>query len=185
MQTRAKFREDRTTQAAGRLLKLGGGRMNILKLIKLLYLVDRAALLRLGRPVTYDSYVAMPHGPVLSLTLDRINSDPSPGNPDYWHQHVSERQGYDVALKKETSGDQLSVAQEKIIDKIFSRFGQMSQWQLRDWCHDNLPEWKDPDGSSTPIEIRDILAAAGIKESEARSIEEALEAEAQFDQLVR
>jgi len=55
------FNEAKATQAAALLLKLRGGRMNYMKLIKLLYLVDRTALIRWGRPVTFDSYCSMPH----------------------------------------------------------------------------------------------------------------------------
>src|SRR5687768_3211001 len=185
MQMQARFKEERATQVAGRLLQLNGGRMNVLKLIKLLYLVDRAALIRSGRPVTYDSYVSMTHGPVLSLTLDKINAEPDPGRPDYWHQYIAERQANDISLKQETPSDQLSLAHENLIAKVFKKFGHMSQWELRDWCHENLPEWKDPDGTSIPIAIRDILTAAGIGETEAQSVEDALAAEALFDQITR
>ena len=50
-----RFNERRATEAAARFLKLRGGRMKYLKLIKLLYFLDREALLRWGRPVTTDS----------------------------------------------------------------------------------------------------------------------------------
>lgn len=179
------FREDRATQAAARLLQLQGSRMNVLKLIKLLYLVDRTALVRFGRPVTFDSYVSMPHGPVLSLTLDRINAEPNSVNGFYWHRYISERQGYDVQLAAEAPYDQLSQAEEEVIDEVFARFGHMTQFQLRDWCHEHLPEWKDPQGSSTPIEIADVLRAEGFNEDEARSIEDALAAEALIEQIAR
>ena len=43
-----RFNEAKAAQAAARLLKLRGGRMSFLKLIKLLYIVDREALLRLS-----------------------------------------------------------------------------------------------------------------------------------------
>ena len=52
-----RFREAKTTQAAARLLTLRGGRMNYMKLLKLLYIVEREALLNWGRPVTADRCV--------------------------------------------------------------------------------------------------------------------------------
>ena len=63
------FNEAKAAQTAARLLKLRGGRMSYLKLIKLMYLIDREALLRWGRPVTTDCYVSMDKGPILSRTL--------------------------------------------------------------------------------------------------------------------
>jgi hypothetical protein len=43
-----------------------------MKLIKSLYLADRTALIRLFRPVTFDSYCSLPYGPNLSRTLNLI-----------------------------------------------------------------------------------------------------------------
>jgi uncharacterized phage-associated protein len=61
-----RFNEQKATQAAARFLKLANGKMNYLKLIKLLYLLDRESLNRRGRPVTGDQYYSMKLGPVLS-----------------------------------------------------------------------------------------------------------------------
>jgi len=48
---RPRYREDKATQAAARLLKLRGGTRSHLKLIKLLYLVEREAPARFGAPL--------------------------------------------------------------------------------------------------------------------------------------
>jgi hypothetical protein len=69
------YREPKAAQAAALLLQRAGGTMNHMKLIKLLYLADRRALVQWGRPITFDYYVSMPHGPVLSFTLDRLNDE--------------------------------------------------------------------------------------------------------------
>ena len=73
-----RFNEVKTTQAAARLLFSNGGHMEVLKLVKLLYLADRKALLRWGRPLTFDRYFSLPHGPVLGVTVDRINEPVAP-----------------------------------------------------------------------------------------------------------
>lgn len=172
-----RFREDRTTQAAARLLELEGGKMNHMKLIKLLYLAERRALLQWGRPITFDCYVSMPHGPVLSFTLDKINGSPAPNAPSYWHEYISERRGNEVLLLKTAPNDQLSPAEEQLLDSVYQEFGHMSQWQLRDYAH-TLPEWRDPQGSSVPIEIGDILRAEGLSDEDVREVEDALRAEA-------
>lgn len=178
-----RFREDRTTQAAARLLQLHGGRMNHMKLVKLLYLADREALLRWGRPITFDWYVSMPHGPVLSRTLDLINAQPDPDHPSYWHRYISEREGYEVALCDAPSIDQLSPAEEALLQEVFERYGRLGQWQLRDLSH-GLPEWRDPEGSSVPIDLRDILRAGGLTDEDIAAIEDALEAEREAGRLL-
>lgn len=71
-----RYREDKATQTAARLLSHAGGRLPVLKLMKLLYLAERRAIVEYGRPMVFDSYCSMPHGPVMSFTLDRINFAP-------------------------------------------------------------------------------------------------------------
>lgn len=180
---RLRFREDRATQAAARLLQLHDNRMNHMKLIKLLYLADREALIRWGRPITFDWYVSMPHGPVLSFTLDLINAQPDPDHPSYWNRYISEREGHEVSLRDEPPCDQLAPAEQALLQEIFDQYGRMSHWQLRDFSH-KLPEWRDPQGSSVPIDPRDILRAGGLTDEDIAAMEDALEAEAEASRLL-
>ena len=124
-----KYREDKTTQAAARLLRLSNGRMPYMSLIKLLYFADRRALLQPGRPISYDLFVSMPHGPVLSRTYDLITDEPDPDNPSYWRQYISEPERYEVCLLGDVPDDQLSPAEEAILDSVFNEVGQLNQWQ--------------------------------------------------------
>ena len=170
------YREDKATQAAAKLLTLEGGRMSHMKLIKLLYFADREALLQWGRPITFDWYYSLPNGPILSFTLNRINEDPDPSESSYWHEYVSERQDHEVHLLRDAPDDQLSEADQQILDQIYAELGHLDQWQLRDKSHE-LPEWQDPQGSRLPIEIEDILRAGGLTDEDAQEICEVLEAE--------
>ncbi|HEU4884704.1 MAG TPA: Panacea domain-containing protein [Longimicrobium sp.] len=175
--THYRFREDKATQAAARLLKLRGGRMSHMKLIKLLYLVERASLTRLGLPLTYDAYASLPHGPVLSATLDRINSGEF-YRGGYWDRHITPKSNHAVSLRYPDSvpGDQLSPAEEALIDEVFQQYGHLPRWKLVDLTHD-LPEWTDPRGSSLPIDPADILRAEGWAE------EAIAELEAEWEEL--
>src|SRR5262249_40766404 len=154
------------------LLKLRGGRMSYMKLIKLLYLVDRTALIRWGRPVTFDSYCSLPYGPILSRTLNLITEGAPPEEPSIWSTCISEPQHYEVALTSECSTGELSQAEEDLIGEIFSRYGQMNRWDLVERLHDELPEWQNLQGSALPIEYRDILRAGGRTELEIAEIED-------------
>lgn len=141
--------------------------MSYMKLIKLLYLVEREALTRFGAPLTYDSYVSMPYGPVLSATLDRIN-EPEMYVGGYWEQHITPKHDFEVALKAPDApipNDQLSQAEEALIDEVFERYGHMSRWDLVTLTH-ALPEWTDPQGSSLPINPEDILLSEGYSEED-------------------
>src|SRR3974390_3306168 len=135
-----RFNERRATEAAAHFLRLRGGRMSYLKLIKLLYLLDREALLRWGRPVTNDRYVSMDNGPVVSRIYDLIREDPAPGTDPIWRHYISAPQGYEVALLAKPETDELSRAEEALIDELFEGFGKLNRWELIRRSHE-LPAW--------------------------------------------
>lgn len=180
---RPQFREDKATEAACHLLSRGGGRMNYMKLIKLMYLADRKALLSHGRPITFDYYVSMKHGPVLSGVLDRINEGDPPSEESIWHRHIRRSARYAVEAKGECAVQSLSEAERTILDEVYADFGTIDRWKLVDRLHESLREWKDPGGSSAPIGYRDILLAGGKSELDADVIEAELEELALADRL--
>lgn len=146
--------------------------MSHLKLMKLLYLADREALLGLGRPITFDSYVSMDHGPVLSQTLNLLHGESQSSGP--WEKSISSPENNEVALVYDPGVESLSDAEEQVVRAVFERFGKMSRWDIRDETHE-LPEWQDPRGSSIKIEYRDILSGSGRTQAEVESILEDLE----------
>jgi hypothetical protein len=167
------FNEQRATEAAARFLKLRGGRMSYLKLIKLLYLLDREALLRWGRPVTTDTYVAMDSGPMLWRIYRLILEEPCPAAVPVWRSCISAPREWDVQLLAEPFGEELSPAELALIDEMFLRFGMMNRWDLvKISCQ--LPEWHDPDGVTIPIDYSDILRAAHKTDEEIADIESGL-----------
>lgn len=155
-------------KATAFLLQLRGGQMHYIKLIKLLYLTDREALLRWGVPVTTDRYVSMQNGPVTSKILNLITEDrPKP----VWSEYISAPLGeYEIKLLKPAPTDRLSRAEESLMREIFQQYGYRNRWDLIDNVMHRLPEWRDPQGSSIPISVRDILQAAGEDENEIRAV---------------
>ncbi len=144
--------------------------MSYLKLIKLLYLADREALLKWGRSVTTDRYVSMDKGPVVSRILDLATEDPVPGQSHFWNEHISEPSNYEIALKADPGRDEISDAEISILETVFKEHGKKSRWDLVKFTH-KLPEWEDPHGGAIPIEVRDILRLAGKTPMEVRAVE--------------
>jgi hypothetical protein len=68
--------------------------MSYLKLMKLLCIADRKALVELGRPITFDRFVSMKRGPVLSRTRD-VNKRKV--TADYWGQYISPPDYYELS----------------------------------------------------------------------------------------
>jgi uncharacterized phage-associated protein len=173
-----RFQHERATQAAAHLLYRRGGTMSYMKLLKLLYLADRKALVEHGRPITFDRYVAMKHGPVLSQVYDLMVGEEAPDSPpSYWRSLISEPADYRVRLlHADPPVDALSPAQLALLDNIFDEFGAMYRWNLVRYVH-TLPEWTDPHGSSVPISLRDVLRGADVDDDDAEAIESALRGE--------
>lgn len=161
------FNEKKATEIAAFLLKMRGGRMSYLKLIKLLYLADREALSRWGFSVTNDRHVSMPHGPVVSNTYNLMMDD---AEKPFWSKFISAPLGdYELELIAECPTDKMSRAEERLLAEIFERYGHMTRWQLRDYTH-GLPEWHDPHGSSLPISVDEILEAQGLSTADIEAI---------------
>ena len=156
--------------------------MPYIKLLKLLYLADRKALIEMGRPISYDRFYSLPQGPVLSRTYDLIVSEPNPNTPSYWREFISAPEGYSVGLIREPESDQLSPAEEAVLDSVFEEFGQLGKWELVEYTH-GLPEYEDPHGSSIPIRVDTILLSAGASDEDVRSIMAALWSEAVIEEF--
>jgi Protein of unknown function (DUF4065) len=174
-----RFDETKTTQAAARFLRLAGGELNYMMLIKLLYLLDREALLRWGRPVSFDTFYSMSLGPVLSTVLDLITEPPIPQHESVWNKVISSPENYRVKLLKEIGTDDLSEAEDALIDELFEKFGEPYKdrpFALVDLLHKKLPEWKKVEkGERLPLDIRDILLAGYKSAEDILAIEEELE----------
>lgn len=180
------FNERKAAQIAAWFLRQQRGRMPVLKLMKLMYLADRMALVEHGFPITGDQVVAMSHGPVLSRTLECINGCVE-SSPDGWDAWVSDREAYEVSARDRQPGcaelDELSPADIEILRSVWEQFGSMSKWQIRDYTHDHCPEWEDPEGSSRPIPYQRIFEALGRAPEEAATLAERVEDEGKLDRL--
>src|SRR5438105_12462602 len=69
-----RFDVTKATEVAGQFLRKEGGLINIMKLVKLVYLLDRSSVARRGVPVVGGAYFSLPNGPITSEFLDLINS---------------------------------------------------------------------------------------------------------------
>ena len=166
-----------------------GGKMPYLKIMKLLYLADREKLLRKGFPMSEDTLVSMDHGPVLSNTLDLIKGDLIKGvkSEETWNSLISEKQDYHIALKKNIEVEdlnELSPSDLKILECVWNNFGRMNQWDLVHYTHKECSEWKDPEGSSSPIPFIDIFRAFGMSEEQAKIANQRIEEQKQIDDFL-
>ena len=155
------FDERRAAQAAARLLDQHGGTMPWLKLVKLLYLADRASLVEGGWPITGDRFVSVRHGPALARVLELITDD-CPAGDSIWHGYVA-RKRFDAFLVGPPDSKHLSDVDRDVLDSVFETYCCLKEWDVVARTH-ALPEWKDPGNTVIPIEPEDILRYAGYSE---------------------
>lgn len=180
------FNEQKAAQIAAWFIDQEGGSMPHLKLIKLMYLAEREAINRYGFPLTGDRLVAMPHGPVLSITLDHINDEVDSAADGGWDEWVSDRAGHTVALNRDVHRealDELSEADLKVLGETWKRFGWMSKYQLRNYTHNptNCPEWEHPQDSSRTISYETLFEALGHSPEQARVMADEIRAHARIE----
>jgi uncharacterized phage-associated protein len=161
------FDEVKATQTAAAFLRLAGGSLQYLALIKLLYKADREALRRWGLPITTDRYASLKFGPVTSRIYDLIKASGSPSaHPTFWSRHISKAGQYNVSLSSDPGDSELSRAEHRLIAELYACDGAKDGFALAEETHRDFPEWTDPGDSSTPIEISDILEALRLSEDE-------------------
>lgn len=153
----------KAAQAAAFFALRAGGRINVLKLTKLLYLAEREFIREHDEPMFFDHLVSMPDGPVASITLNLIN-----GNHTHegWSRYIKPRMLYDIQVKPGVdleALDELSRAEIKVLNSLWEKFKGYSHYEIRDWTHkkQNVPEWEDPRGSSFPIKHDKMFAGMG------------------------
>lgn len=148
------------------LLSLNGGQMNLLKLMKELYLIDRLSIDERDSSVSGDVFFSMPHGPVLSQTLSMLTI--LPAYPAWFEYLGSDRNSYfpDIILKKQVSEfDRLSEKDKTYIRNISEQFKNYTEFEIEDYTH-HLAEWVDPKGSSRKIRFQDVMRALNKSDDE-------------------
>lgn len=182
MTIETQFNEQKATEAATMLLALRKNQSaDYLWIIKMLYFVDREAISRWERPITYDNYVAMPHGPVLSTIYNIIKKN-HPGI--IWKRYIVTRpRDHEVSLNGTPAPRRkLSTAEAELINEMYVRYGHLKGKELEELSH-HLPEWRDPKGSSIPIPLPSLLNVLHFSKEDIERIESELESEAQVNAL--
>ena len=180
------YSEKRAAQTAAFFISRAGGTIEILKLMKLMYLAERESLARYGEPIMGDVLVSMKHGPVLSKTLDHINgfTDSEDGG---WESWINARAGHQLGLQPAHDPadefTQLSDAEMEILDFIWDKFGKYDKYKLRDITHQICLEWEDPGETSQLIPYSRVLNWVGHKPEVVRELEQRMHDEEELDKM--
>lgn len=134
--------------------------MGLLDFTKLMYLVDRSALVRWGMPLTGDRYASMEFGMVLSETYDL--SKRKFVQERFWDNFISApSQNHELTLLNDPDVDELSEEDLDLIDEVYEQYGHLDTHYLVDKVHHKLPEWVDVGKSSLTIRYETVLEKSG------------------------
>ena len=139
-----------------------GKRIEYLKCLKLMYLAERQMYESFRKFITYDNFVSMRHGPVLSYTYDLIRENQFNNLRDQkeWNDKISVSKLH-ISKNKDLKIDNLFDAHEQIIiEQTAKTFGKIETWPLVDLVHTICDEWKDTE-SALLITEKDIAKAVG------------------------
>ena len=157
-----RFNIEKATEAACLFLERAGGEMNIMKLVKLVYLLDRLSLDRRGLPVVGGDYLSMRNGPVTSEVLDLINDGRFYGEEDNrWERSITDRENHGVKLEQSPGRENLSDAEVALLNEVWAAHGARDHWQLVEWCHAHCAEWTPVTRGCAPIGVERMGVALG------------------------
>ena len=143
MKTLLEFDYKKAVQAINYLAKKEGGKIDKLKLIKLIYFADRYHIRKYGRPIINDAYIAMPLGAVGSSVKDIAGFSDFLADEErsYSEKFIVKEKGYLIKSIADTDLDVFSKSDIEAIDFAYNKFGGYKASKLVDICH-KYPEWE-------------------------------------------
>jgi len=154
------FNVEKAAQITAYFALRAGGSIDELKVLKLVYIAERAYLDAYELPLTGDTLIATSHGPVLAETLDHVNGS-IPLNLE-WKRYIGARVHHAVQAALGLSIDaldHLSIAAIEVLDEVWAKHGHLDGFALRDLTHDEFAEWSDSNGPARQISYSDLFRA--------------------------
>ena len=173
---------------AGLLMELNGGEMDYAKCIKLMYNIEREALNRWMRPMTFDNLYSLPHGQILSNTLNKAKPE-NQGSTSFWGQHLetipATGNDHTIRLTKECGKGKLSRAEVNLITELQQQYKEKTAGQMMDEHHTSsmFPEYKDPKGSSIRTMHANLLRVLGKSQEQITQFEDDLNGLARMQRM--
>jgi uncharacterized phage-associated protein len=153
------FPTRKAAQVTAFFAQRAGGAINVLRATKLIYLADRRSMAIRDHLITGDNFVSMPFGPVNTYIYSYMNGQAS-DRIEKWAEFVGPRVGNDIPLMRPIQIDdldELSKAEIQVLEDTWLQFSDIDRFELAEWTHRFCPEWRDPHGSSIPIDFATVF----------------------------
>jgi uncharacterized phage-associated protein len=177
------YNEKKAAQVVAMLIYLNGKPLNMLKLVKLVYNIDREAFKRWYRPITFDKFCSMENGQVVSNIYDNVKYE-NRNRKSYWNslfqtKEVSEKK-YEVLLINnydEEFINELSRSEIELIIEVFEHYKNKTANQMIKEHHNpaQFPEYIDPGKSSVETKYSYLLEKLKVDKKTIDKIESDIE----------
>lgn len=132
-------------------------------IVKTIFLADKRHLNRFGRPITFDNYFAMRHGPVPSMVYDLLKGTQAVadkhGTKIEWVRSVVEgRPQASFKARRGPNLDELAPSEVELLRDCFGAVKSLGFSEIRRLTHEDaayLDAWEDSGGenSSYPMSL--------------------------------
>lgn len=136
------FSYQKAIQALNYFALKEGGEMNKMKALKLVYFADRYHLRKYGRPITNDTYFALPYGPVASACLNLLNAGEfETSESKYRDTYLEKLSHYTYSSNAAVESEHFSETDQEALQYAWDTYRNQDQFQLAEKTHE-FPEWK-------------------------------------------
>ena len=138
------MRERQAAQLAAAFVLRARRPVGVVKLVKLMYLVEREAMRRSVFPIVFDDIYAMRMGMALSRTFNLMKRKAGTPTNGEWERHIAppSHRGIDVRRGvTDRSLDSLSPDDIEVIDYVWEHYGNKSRDELVHGVHHGFAEW--------------------------------------------
>lgn len=168
------YSSEKAAGLTGRLLELGGGELNDIKLAKMQYLAERVFLVEHMATFVDDELFSLKWGPVLSRTVNLSTKKvPNPSWEEWFGFLPYPKQGDNTIVLK-VSPPVIKCLPEAFLDCIdvaFSELKNLGKFQAHDYMVDRCPEYtNDPSQWPRQITLEEIFVAEGYAKHDAVEI---------------
>lgn len=105
----------------------------------------------------------MPFGPVNSYTYSYMKGAAQVRVQD-WAEFIGAERYHHLPLARELAEedlDELSRGDLRILNEVWDNYCDVDRFELADFTHKFCPEWRDPNGSSIPIDFATVYKRLG------------------------
>jgi len=143
MKTVLELDHRKAIQAINFFARKEGGKIDKLKVIKLIWLADRRHLRKYGRPIINDTYYAMEYGPVGSSIKDFTSFNMLTKNTetDYLSKYLKQNNNNKIESINEPNMDVFSDSDINTLETVYNEYGKLNGFKLVEISHE-YPEWK-------------------------------------------